>query len=46
MGKIIINGILANEEDLKTLNYFILEKNIDFTVRKDCFGNQYIITFN
>ncbi len=44
--QIIINGVIANEEDIKTLNFFILEKNMQFTVRKDWFGNQHITTFN
>ena len=43
---IIINGVIANEMDVARLNNDIIYNGINFTVRKDWFGNQHITTFN
>lgn len=43
---VFINGIKASEEDIQQLNYDIIYKNINFTARKDWFGNQHVTTFN
>lgn len=47
MNKIVfINGVLASKEDKKLLSYNIIHNNIDFDVKRDKFGIQYVITFD
>lgn len=43
---VVINGVLATQEDKNLLSYNILYNNLEFDVKVDEFGVQYVTTFD